>query len=208
MSVGTSCGPAFHQAGAPADRDGFAALVDPLMLELDDPGVLARLAAPFRLHDCSRPQRVAVEDRLRKPNVAHPQIGDRRTERRFADADADDQTEREQAVDQALAELGLFSEFFVEVQGLRVHRQCAEEHIVHFGNGPADRVFEDLTLFKLLEVQSGHRSSPYLLLPTSISETGFPVTLELARPGARKTIACARRKSIADALQPRPGADG
>src|SRR5947208_2703121 len=75
-SAGTSCGLAFHQAGAPADRDGFAALVDTLMLELDDPGVLARLAAPLGFHDRSRPQRVAVEDRLRKPDIAHPQIGD------------------------------------------------------------------------------------------------------------------------------------
>ena len=193
---------AFHQAGAPADRDGFAALVDPLMLELDDPGVLARLAAPFRLHDRSRPQRVAVKDRLRKPDIAHPEIGDRRPERRFADADADDQTEGEQAVDEALAELGLLGEFFVEMQRLRVHRQRAEQHIVHFGDGAADRVFEDLTLFKLLEIQPGH---PSISLPNRRirGRAGIRSTGNAEKHSMRRAGSASR-----GALQPRPGAIG
>src|SRR6202023_2348656 len=125
-----------------ADRDGFAPLVDPLMLELHDPGVLARLAAPFRLPDRARPQRVPVEDRFRKPNIPHPEIGNSRPKRRLADADPDDQTEGKQAVHKTLAELGLFGEFFVQMQRLRVHRQCAEEHIVHFSDGAAERDLE------------------------------------------------------------------
>ena len=105
-------------------------------------------------------QGVAVEDRLGKADLAHPEIGDRGTERRLADADADHQAEGEEAVDQALAELGLLGELLVEMQRLGVHRQGAEQHIVHLGDGAADRVLEDLPLFKLLEVQACHALSP------------------------------------------------
>src|SRR5882672_11051507 len=86
---------AFHQTDPSADRDRFAPLVDPLMLELDDAGVPARLAAPLRPHDRARTQRIAVKHRLGEPDIAHPQICDRGPERRFADAHADNQPERE-----------------------------------------------------------------------------------------------------------------
>src|SRR6516162_8349535 len=80
--------------GPPADRDSLPALVDPLMLELNDPGILTRLAAPLGSHHRACAQRVAVKDRFRESDIAQPQIGDSGPERRFSDADANHQTER------------------------------------------------------------------------------------------------------------------
>jgi hypothetical protein len=70
------------------------------------------------------------------------------------------------------------------MQRLRVHRQRAEEHIVHFSDGAADRVFKDLTLFKLLEVQSGHRPSPSLCRPVrrQIDSVGNSLDRERGKP--------------------------
>src|SRR5271169_2336958 len=88
------CRPAFHQAGPAADCDGFATLIDALMLELDDAGVLARLAAALGSHNRANAQRVAMKYRLRKSHIGHTEIGDGGSEGRFANTDADHQSER------------------------------------------------------------------------------------------------------------------
>src|SRR6516165_1022929 len=185
--------PAFHQTGPPTDCDSFPALVDALVLELDDAGVLARLATPLGSHDRSRPQRVTVKNWLGKPDFAHPQIGDGGSERRFADAHTDHQSERKDAVYQTLAKLRPLCELLVEMKRLRVHRQGAEQHIVHLANGAAHRVIEDLAFFKFLEIQSSHRLASSLAPAGSIpgatgnrTPPGNP-----ARPGFRKNLACA-----------------
>src|SRR5579872_2462965 len=65
---------------------------------------------------------VTVKHRLRKSHVAHAEVCDSRAERRVADADANDEAESKNAVDQRPAEFGGLGEFGVEVQRLRVHR--------------------------------------------------------------------------------------
>jgi hypothetical protein len=50
---------------------------------------------------------------------------------------------------------------------LRVHRQGAEEHVVHLGHGTADRMLEDLAFREGLEIQPGHDTSRAPPLPSS-----------------------------------------
>src|SRR5262249_22095870 len=106
-----------------------------------------------------------------KSNIGHPQIGDRGPEGCFANTDADYQSESEQAVHQTLAELGLFGELLVEMKRLRVHRQRAEQNVVHLADGAACRMVEDLAFLKFLEVQPGHRTS----LLASLQLQGSPL---------------------------------
>ena len=84
-----------------------------------------------------RARTVSPEYRLGKPHLAHPQIGDRGAECRVADADADHEAQSKRAVYQTLPEFGPFGEFGIEMQRLRVHRQGAEQHVVHLGDGAA-----------------------------------------------------------------------
>ena len=62
-----------------------------------------------------------------------------------------------------MAELRALGELLVEMKRLRIHRQGAEQHIVHFGNGAAHGVLEHLTFFELLEKQSGHWTFPFFV---------------------------------------------
>ena len=87
-------------------------------------------------------QRVAVEHRVGEFHVGHAEIADGRAERGVADGDADHQAEREELVDQRLAPLGLGRELGIEMQRLRIVGQAGEQHVVHLGDGPRDRVLE------------------------------------------------------------------
>src|SRR5256714_10973278 len=149
-----------HQRGAAADRDLLAALVQADMLELDDAGIRTRFAAPRRDHRRARPDRVAVKHRLREAHIAHAEIGDGRAQCRVADRHADDETQGEDAVDERPAEFGRAREFSVEMQRLRVHRQCREQHIVHLGDSARHRMLEHLPLGELLEIEACHPSPP------------------------------------------------
>ena len=62
--------------------------------------------------------------------------------RRVVDGDADHDAQREEAVDQRLAPLGLAGELVVDVQRLRVVRQAGEQRVVHLRDGAAHRVLE------------------------------------------------------------------
>src|SRR5882724_4542388 len=95
-----------HQRAAAADGDDLVAVVVCGMLELDDAAIRPRLAVAHGDDHGTAAQRVAVEHRLREAHVGHAEIGDRRPERRVVDAHADHEAEREEAVDDALAELG------------------------------------------------------------------------------------------------------
>jgi hypothetical protein len=46
------------------------------MLELDDPSVLTRLAAPLSSNNRANVQRVTVKYRFRKSDIGHTEIGD------------------------------------------------------------------------------------------------------------------------------------
>src|SRR5205085_2155675 len=130
------------------------------MLELDDAGIRTRFAAPRRDHRRARPDRVAVKHRLWEAHIAHAEIGDGRAQCRVADSHADDETQGEDAVDERPAEFGRAREFSVEMQGLRVHRQCREQHIVHLGDSARHRMLEHLPLGELLEIEACHPSPP------------------------------------------------
>jgi hypothetical protein len=55
-------------------------------------------------------------------------------------------------VEQPLAELGIFREMCVEMQRLRIHRQQAEQGIVHFSDGPGEFMVEFPTDLELFEI--------------------------------------------------------
>ena len=64
-------------------------------------------------------------------------------------------------IDSALTEFSGPGEFLIEMQRLRVQRECAEQHVVHLGDGPAERMVERLTLVEILEIKAGHAASPW-----------------------------------------------
>src|SRR5207248_7202281 len=75
----------------------------------------------------------------------------------FRHADADQESEREDAIHNRTSELGMARKICVQVQGLRVHGQPTEEHIIHLGDGAPRRVLDDLTDDKLFKVFAGHK---------------------------------------------------
>src|SRR6266404_2339681 len=149
--IGSVPGFLAHQRLAGALGDGLAALVDGGVGEFDDAGVGPRLALAHAQDLGLYAKRIAVEDRLGKAHVGHAEIGDRGAERGVVHGDADHQAEREQAVDDALAELGLAGEFLVEMQRLHVHGERAEQHIVHFGHGARPGMLERLACSNFLD---------------------------------------------------------
>src|SRR5579875_2478245 len=59
------------------------------------------------------------------------------------------------------------------MERLRVHRQRAEQHVVHFGDRAAQRMVASLPFGKFLKIQPGHRLSSRLRSgPTDRSELG------------------------------------
>src|SRR6266513_4845513 len=48
----------------------------------------------------------------------------------------------------------------LEMQRLRVHRQCREQHIVHLGDSARHRMLEHLSFGELLEIETRHPSPP------------------------------------------------
>ena len=82
---------------------------------------------------------IAVEHGLGKPHVGHAEVADGGAERGVVDRDADHQAQREQAVDQRLAPLGLGREVMVDVQRLRVVGEAGEQRVVHLRDGAPDR---------------------------------------------------------------------
>src|SRR5256885_12959917 len=120
-------------------------------LEGDDAprGARARLAL---VHDLGlRVEGIAVEDGLRELDLVEAQIPNRRAQRRLTDRKADGDPERQQAVDEGLAELGLRRGVEVEVERLRVHREAGEEDVVGLGDRPSRLMAERLPDLELLE---------------------------------------------------------
>src|SRR6186713_723045 len=112
---------AVHQAGPAAACHHLAALIGHGVLELDNALGRPRLAGALRDDLRVRLERITVKHRLRKLDVGHAEIADRRTERRIVDAHADHDAERIEAVEQPLAELGIFRKMRIDMQRLRVH---------------------------------------------------------------------------------------
>src|SRR6185312_5370065 len=130
------------------------------MIEGQDPGIGPRLALPLG-HDCRLgPQRIAYEHRTREPDFLPPQIPGRGSESRIVDGQANEQPEREDAVDDRLSEGNALAVFGVEMQRSGVHGQRAEQDVVRLGDGAAHRVLETLADLEFLKVESRHPKAP------------------------------------------------
>src|SRR5574337_253365 len=146
-----------HQRLAGAGADLVAVLVETLVPEGDDAGVRARGARADFLDRRARADRVAVEHRFRETHVGHPEVGDRRAERRVVHRQPDHEAEREDAVDQRPAELGRAAVLGIEVDRRRVGGDAAEPDVVGFGHRAPDPVVEDLSDGEFLEPAACHR---------------------------------------------------
>src|SRR5262249_5384594 len=145
-----------------------AVLIGGPVLEGDDAPLRSRLRLAL-VHDFRLGvDRVAVEHGLRELDLLEPEIAHGRAERRLADRQADGDAERQQAVDQRLAEFRLGRRVEVDVQWLGIHRQAREEHIVRFRHGTAGLMAKRLPDLELLEVFPGHGC----LLPTATGRRG------------------------------------
>src|SRR2546427_5220447 len=80
---------------------------------------------------------IAVEDGLRELDFVEAQVPDRCAQSRLTNRKADSDPERQQAVDERLAELGLRRGVEIEVERLRVHREAGEEDVVGLGDRPS-----------------------------------------------------------------------
>src|SRR5208337_3912814 len=96
------------------------------MIEHDDSGVGSRAALAFLGNRGLGAQRVANENGMREARIGHAQVRDRSAERSVAHRHSNHQPEREDAVYDALAELGAASEFRVEMKRLGIMGQRAE----------------------------------------------------------------------------------
>ena len=131
-----------------------------------------RLARAHVDHFALDVNRVAVEHGPREAHLVPAEIADRRAERGVADRDADDEAERERAVDDARAELGvLLAILLVEMQRRGVHRERAEERVVGFGDGASQRVAEHVADLEFLEIESRHDGSRQLRVAPDIAST-------------------------------------
>jgi hypothetical protein len=99
-------------------------------------------------------QGVAVKHRLREAHVGHAEVRDGGAERGVADRDADHQPEREQAVHDALPELGLLANSWSRCSGCGLWVSAAEQDVVVLAHGAPQRVLEHLADLELLEVQA------------------------------------------------------
>src|SRR5271170_6256568 len=150
--------PAAHEGGAAALGDQRAVLLERPVPELDQPRVDARLriahGQDFRLGANG----VALEQRRRKGDVGHAEIGDGRADRGVVDGNADHQPEREQRIHQRPAPFGLGgAKMGVDMQRLRVQRHVREQHVVHLGDGAGQAVAKVLADREVLEIEAAAR---------------------------------------------------
>ena len=130
------------------------------MREDDDALTGPGLALAHLQHFRFDPHGVAVEQRLGKAHLVPAEVGDGGAQHGVADRDAHHQGQREAAIDQALAELGLAAAvLLIEMQVGGVVRHGAEPDVVGFADRAADRVLEELTDMELIVIQTGHAFS-------------------------------------------------
>jgi hypothetical protein len=147
-----------------------------------------------RAHDRTGTNRVAVEYRLGELHLVHAEIGDGGAERRVVHRDADHQAQGEDAVDDALAELGLRRELLVDMERLDVHGERAEQDIVHFRDRARPRMVEHPADGKFLEIQPRHLSPRDLALLARM-DAGRPAIVSMPPQDEipeRERTTCAR----------------
>ena len=131
--------------------DLFAALVDALRLDGDDPAI-GLGGQPLLEHPCLGVDRVAVEGRLGMAQRLDLEVGDARAAH-VGHAHAEHQRVHEVADDQVLAVRALvLREPRVEVRRMVVHRDQAEEVVVVLGDRLARPVLVDVARLEVLVV--------------------------------------------------------
>src|SRR5208282_5875881 len=137
----------------------FAALVLAAMLERRDAPLRARFRLPG-LHDFGFGiDRIADEYRLGKLDFLKTEIADRGPQGQIAYRQTYYQAERENAVDQPLAELCLLGELGVEMERLQVHGQRGEQQIIGLGYGPSRLMLHHQTHGEFLKILARHKIS-------------------------------------------------
>src|SRR5205085_8546226 len=130
------------------------------------------------------------------------EVAHRRPERGLTDRQPHGDAEREQAVHERLAELGLARGVEVQVQRLRVHGQAREEDVVRLGDRAPRLMREHDAHLELLEKLARHHAS---LGDRSPCGGGRMVTFQTSMsdappPAAPGTATCARcDKPLTDA---------
>jgi len=146
-------GPAAHERGPGHQGHHLAVLVPGHVLEDHDALARPTRRQPLLAHGRLPVDRVAVPDRGRETRVAEAQVGHDRALGQMTDREPDQDRHRQQAVDQALAELGLLAEGGIEMQRLRVHGHRAEQRVVRLAQRPPGRVLVEDAGLELLEPQ-------------------------------------------------------
>ena len=120
------------------------------------PGTGQALVEDFALHVDG----VAVEHRVRMDHLLIPQVSQDRALCQLGHGQPDHQAQGEDPIDDPLAEEGPGGIVFVQMQRLRVHGQCAEQHVVCLGHRAPLAVPDALPYFEIFVIQSGHLSAP------------------------------------------------
>src|SRR6185312_5448805 len=148
---------ALHHHRALRFANLLAALVEGGKAEYDN----ARVGPRFRgahLHDFGfGAQRVADEDGLGHPHLVVAQIGDQRAQSGVVDRNPHHQGEREEAVDDDLAEFRGRGILRVEMERLGIVGQGIDQEIVGLGHGAPDVVKDPVAHFPLFEEASRHQ---------------------------------------------------
>ncbi len=146
--------PHTNEGLAAAFGDQLVVLVEGAVMEFDDAGAGPRLRFALADDFGGAMHGVALEQRMRKFDVGHAEIGDRGADRHVGDLNADHEAEREQRVHQRLAPFGLLlAEVPVDMQRLRVERHVGEQHVVHLGDGAGVAVLDEFAGDEILEIE-------------------------------------------------------
>ena len=130
------------------------------VLEDHDAPLRPRLRLALLHHLGLGVDRVAVEDGPRELDLLEAEVAHRGAERGLAHGEPDGRAEREDAVDEGLAELRLRGGVEVHVERLRVHGEAREQDVVGLGDGAAGLMLEHVAHDELFEQLAGHGIPP------------------------------------------------
>src|SRR5580704_5000550 len=122
------------------------------MVEHDDSRVGPRTALALLSDRRLSAKCIADKHRMGEARISHAQVGDRGAESSIAHRYSDHQPECEDAVHDALAELGALGKFRIEMERLWIVRQRAKDQVVCFRDGARDRMLEYLADFEFVKV--------------------------------------------------------
>src|SRR5690348_7196150 len=170
--------PHAHKGLAAAFGDQLVVLVIGAVVEFDDAGAGTRFRFALADHLGGAMHGIALEQRVRKFDVGHAEIGDGGADRHVRDLDADHQPEREQRVHQRLAPFGLLlAKMPVDVQRLRIERHVGKQNVVHLGDGACVAMLDDFARHEVLEVKPAALVPDYRVLRRVLRHVPPPLSL-------------------------------